>query len=115
VVVNIIKNSIDEFNERGVAERRLSITVDRKSGINFVRIKDNAGGIKLETPSGVFDKFRTSKKTGTGLGLYISKIIIEQRFNGKIEARNTGEGAEFIIEIPVYAGETAGSAEDVVL
>ena len=115
VVVNIIKNSIDEFNERGVAERRLSITVDRKSGINFVRIKDNAGGIKLETPSGVFDKFRTSKKTGTGLGLYISKIIIEQRFNGRIEARNTGEGAEFIIEIPVYAGETAGSAEDVVL
>lgn len=102
VLMNIIKNSIDEFNERGIAERMLSISVSRNNGMNYVRIKDNAGGIKLDNPSGVFDKFRTSKKTGTGLGLYISKIIIEQRFNGKIEARNTADGAEFIIGIPFY-------------
>jgi signal transduction histidine kinase len=80
-----------------------------------VRIKDNAGGIKLDNPSGVFDKFRTSKKTGTGLGLYISKIIIEQRFNGKIEARNIAEGAEFIISIPVSGERLTVAAEDVVL
>jgi C4-dicarboxylate-specific signal transduction histidine kinase len=48
VLMNIIKNSIDEFNERGIAERMLSIAVSRNNGMNYVRIKDKRRGIKLD-------------------------------------------------------------------
>ncbi|GEM_PF-2617098 len=102
VIVNIIKNSIDEFNGRGITGRKLLISVYTEGDMNYLRISDNAGGIKLDNPSDVFDKFRSSKDGGTGLGLYIAKIIIEQRFNGSIDALNTDNGAEFVIAIPVY-------------
>jgi len=107
VVMNLVKNSIDAFGERKIKDRMIVIStqvVDRKA---FLSIRDNAGGIQHENPDSVFDKFYTSKDDGTGLGLYLSRIVIEQRFNGRIEVYNTDGGASFNISIPV-------SAEDII-
>ncbi len=106
VLMNIIKNSIDAFNERFVNDRKIVISISRSDDMNCLRIRDNAGGIKMDNPVALFDKFNTSKKTGTGLGLYISKIIIEQRFGGKIEVHNNENGAVFTISIPVFTENT---------
>ncbi len=108
VIMNMINNSTDAFNERDIKKRTILISVYSDNGINSLVIKDNAGGIHTEPPEDVFDKFHTSKRTGMGLGLYISKIVIEQRFKGRISVNNTGNGAVFTISFPV-------SGEDIIL
>ena len=106
VVLNIIKNSIDAFNEKERDNRVIEISIDSSDEMNHLRIRDNAGGVQTDNQQSIFEKFYTSKKKGTGLGLYIAKIIIEQRFNGKIELQNTGDGAVISISIPVFTEDT---------
>ena len=67
----------------------------------LVTIADNAGGIDKEILGKVFDPYFTSKgpSKGTGLGLFIAKIIIEKNMDGALTVRKTGEGAEFRIVI----------------
>ncbi len=106
VVMNIVKNGVDVFGERNCKERIMVISIHGNDEFNFINIKDNAGGIPLDNPDGVFDKFYTSKDDGTGLGLYLSRLVIEQRFKGKIEVQNIGGGASFTISIPVFTEDT---------
>jgi signal transduction histidine kinase len=65
-------------------------------------ISDNAGGIPPELlQSGIFEQFSSTKgEAGTGIGLAISKTIIEENMGGKISAKNVNGGAEFMIELP---------------
>jgi C4-dicarboxylate-specific signal transduction histidine kinase len=106
VLMNIIKNAIDAFEERNSKERIIILSIHRDEEMNFITIKDSAGGVLLENPDEVFNKFYTSKDDGTGLGLYLSRIVIEQRFNGKIEVQNMDGGACFTISIPVFTEDT---------
>ena len=64
-------------------------------------ITDNAGGIKEDILPKIFDAYFTSKEVGkgTGIGLFMSKTIIENNMGGRLTARNVGDGAEFRIEI----------------
>jgi signal transduction histidine kinase len=66
-----------------------------------VVIADNAGGIKEEIIGKIFDPYFTTKgpDQGTGVGLFMSKTIIEKNMKGSLIARNTPQGAEFIIEL----------------
>ncbi len=75
-------------------------------------VRDNAGGIRLEDKSKVFEPYFTTKhkSVGTGIGLYMAEQIIERQFNGTIDVSNTqwGEayfGAEFTIHIPTQGGK----------
>ena len=106
VVMNIIKNAIDVFSERSVKERVIVISVSSDNQEHILKISDNAGGIPLDNPDEVFDRFYTSKTDGTGLGLYLCRMIIEQRFGGNIEVHNTEGGASFVISIPVFTEDT---------
>jgi len=107
VVMNLLKNSVDAFVSNKSKDRLIVISVYSDDKNCFLSIKDNAGGIHLDNPDAIFNKFHTSKSEGAGLGLYLSRIIIEQRFKGKIEVLNKKGGVEFIISIPV-------SAEDII-
>jgi len=101
VLINIINNSNDAFRERNIKDPRITIHINCESHRCIVTISDNAGGIPDEIIEKVFDPYFTTKgpDKGTGIGLFMSKTIIEQNMKGTLTVKNTAEGAEFRIEI----------------
>jgi len=101
VVLNILKNSQDSFEEMNIKEPIINITTrDIEHGVR-IDISDNGGGISDEIITKIFDPYFSTKmeKNGTGLGLYMSKLIIEEHHNGKFTCKNNNDGACFTIEI----------------
>lgn len=102
VILNILNNAIDAFLERGIEDRELLISAFELDGKVTLRITDNAGGISEELlqDDKIFDPYSTTKgEKGTGVGLSLSKTIIEKSMGGTLKARNAGGGAEFSIEL----------------
>jgi PAS domain S-box-containing protein len=110
-LINLIKNSKDELIKKDSnATKLIFIRVYQEEMNIYIKIKDNANGINEEYIDKVFDQYFTTKEheKGSGLGLYMSKQIIENHMNGKIEVKNVnyvyeGEefnGAEFSIIFP---------------
>jgi len=87
--------------ERNVAEPQISISIFRADGRSVVTITDNGGGIRTEVMPRIFDPYFTTKEKtqGSGIGLYMSKIIIEQNMGGSLTAGNVEGGVEFRIEL----------------
>ena len=102
VILSIIQNSLDAIKLRDIKEPFINIQLfDTKDHI-IIQIEDNAGGIKEEPISKIFEPFKSKKKIpSTGIGLYMSKLIIQEKFNGKIEAKNSNNGAIFTIYLPL--------------
>jgi PAS domain S-box-containing protein len=100
VVLNVINNAVDAItgqrqkNLMDRAEGDIFIDIDRENGRPCVRIRDNGGGIPEEILGRIFEPYFTSKtKTaGTGIGLSMSKTIIEQNMHGTIRAENVNAG-----------------------
>lgn len=105
VILNFIANAKDALVDRKVTQGCINIELAGRDGYGFVSIRDNAGGIPEDKLEKVFDPYFTTKPTGTGIGLHISKTIIEKHMNGKIDFRNTSEGAEFTITVPLADGD----------
>jgi PAS domain S-box-containing protein len=103
VIFNIVNNAIDALSESNTANKQIDIEISSDGLYNTVEIKDNAGGIDELIAKKIFEPYFTSKsnKQGTGLGLYMSKMIIEKNFNGSIKFYNVDGGACFSISIPV--------------
>ncbi|MCB1179552.1 MAG: HAMP domain-containing histidine kinase, partial [Leptospiraceae bacterium] len=100
--LNIIDNSIFAFNKNENDKKFISISVNKIDSDNIeISFTDNAGGIEKEIQPKIFEPYFTTKgpTSGTGMGLYISKLIIENSFKGTIEAFNEDEGAKFILRI----------------
>jgi len=86
VFLNILKNAQDNFKEKDTQSAKIKIkTTDIESGIK-VEICDNGGGIGEDIIVKIFDPYFSTKneKNGTGLGLYMSKTIVEEHHNGKL-------------------------------
>jgi PAS domain S-box-containing protein len=100
-LLNILNNARDTFIERGYDNPAVTITIVSQDGKNVITVADNAGGIPEEIITKVFDPYFTTKgpQHGTGVGLYMSKAIIEKNMGGRLSVRNTGDGAEFRIEL----------------
>lgn len=100
VILNLILNARDALIERNVKNPLIKIEII-KDGVNsLVRISDNAGGIDESIIERVFEPyFSTKKSAGTGLGLYMSKMIIEENMGGVLFVKNEGLGAKFCIKI----------------
>lgn len=101
VFINIINNAKDVLLDNKISEAKVKLTASEDEKIVKVLICDNAGGI----PDDLLDKigtryFTTKEDKGTGLGIYMSKVIIENRMNGNLSWYNTEIGACFCIEIP---------------
>jgi len=98
VVINILKNAADVLIEKQIPNP--TIFVEIKS--NTISIEDNAGGIPDEIVTKVFEPyFSTKSKNGTGLGLYMSRTIIQQHCDGELTVENTQNGAKFTISLPI--------------
>lgn len=106
VLLNILNNAADALDTVSSGERRLLVTLDREGANALLSIRDNGGGIPLTALPHIFEPYFTTKgpTAGTGIGLYMAKVIIEKQMNGTIAAWNTEGGAEFIITVP--SGQT---------
>jgi signal transduction histidine kinase len=100
VFSNVLDNAIDALTP--VLEgRRIDLFIDNGGNNATVRIRDNGAGIAPEKLDRVFTPFFTTKENGTGLGMAISRRIVEGH-EGTIEVRSkTGEGTEFVVTLPV--------------
>lgn len=101
VLLNILANARDAFMERKIAEPRIIIKVSNPKGRSVVTVRDNGGGVPEEVLPKVFDPyFSTKKQVGSsGIGLYMSKTIIEKNMGGKLSIKNVQDGAEMRIEV----------------
>ncbi|OUR71674.1 histidine kinase [Arcobacter sp. 31_11_sub10_T18] len=98
-VLNIISNAKDILLEREIKTPQIKIYLD-KNQKNKLYIEDNAGGIPEDIIDKIFDPYFTTKfEYGTGIGLYMTKLIIENKMNGTINVTNSSKGAVFTIEI----------------
>jgi len=101
VLLNILNNAKDVLLERKVPNPQINIAIFRQKQRAVVTIRDNAGGIPDTVLPKIFDPYFTTKEQGkgTGIGLYMSKTIIEKNIDGSLTARNVDGGVEFRIEI----------------
>ena len=102
VVLNLIKNAEDALLEREIENPTIWIRTYREEELYVIEVRDNAGGIDETVIDSIFDMFVSTKleKEGTGLGLYMSKIIVEEHCMGKLLVGNTAEGACFRVMVP---------------
>ena len=103
VLINIINNSKDALNDKDIDDKWIKIACRKDGQKAIISIEDNAKGISDEIIDKVFDPYFTTKhqSQGTGIGLYMSKNIIEKHLGGKLYVENSSNGAKFYIEIPL--------------
>lgn len=101
VLLNILNNSKEAFEAKDVDGRRITIMICSENGRSVVTVVDNAGGIPPDIIDKIFDPYFTTKgpQKGTGIGLYMSRNIIEKHMNGSLTVRNLDGGTEFRIEV----------------
>jgi PAS domain S-box-containing protein len=108
VILNLVGNAREAFKEHKVAKPRIVVQGFAKNKTAVVTVTDNAGGISEAALDSIFEMNFTTKKQsgGTGIGLYMSRNIIERDMEGDLTAANVADGAQFCIRLPI--AESAG-------
>ena len=103
VLLNLISNAKDALIQREIQNPKIHINLEKKNDKVVITVEDNAGGIKKDYISNIFDPYFTTKESlkGSGLGLYMSKMIIEKNMNGELKFENIKQGALFSIILKV--------------
>jgi PAS domain S-box-containing protein len=99
VLLNILSNAKDAILENDIAPGKIRISLGQDMKHAWVTLADNAGGIPPDALPHIFDPYFTTKEKGTGIGLYMSRMIMNH-MGGSIEAANTAGGAEFRLTLP---------------
>lgn len=97
VILNLLANAKNAFLENAVSSGKIQLRLEKKDNQACFYIEDNAGGISTDIIDKIFDPYFTTRTEGTGLGLYMSKTIIEKNMHGKISCENKADGAMFYI------------------
>ncbi|RXJ82526.1 sensor histidine kinase [Arcobacter sp. F2176] len=100
-ILNIISNAKDALISRKIKNPKIILSIKVGKEFTVIKIEDNAGGIRLKDINLVFEPYFTTKgeKRGTGIGLYMTKVIIEDNMHGFIDVKNTKVGALFRIKV----------------
>ena len=101
-ILNILANAKDALIENKIEKPFVNIKTYEDEKFGFLSIEDNAGGIDKNIMNQIFEPYFTTKykKQGTGIGLYMSKMIMEKNMQGKLLVENSVNGAKFIFAIP---------------
>ena len=101
-ILNIINNAKDAILKRRLTQKvdgLIKIDIYSKNSDICIEIKDNGIGIEEEKLEKIFEPFFTSKENGDGFGLYMVKLIVEDKMNGKIKAIKSDDGANILITL----------------
>ncbi|MCE5180660.1 MAG: PocR ligand-binding domain-containing protein [Betaproteobacteria bacterium] len=99
VVLNALTNAKEAITARKIAGK-VHLRVEKGENTATIIIRDNGGGIPEEIIGKVFDPYFTTKAAGTGIGLYMSKMIVDN-MGGSIAIRNAGDGVEVLLTLPL--------------
>lgn len=101
VILNLISNAKEALEESDIDDPSITIRTYFKEEMCHLEVADNAGGISPKILSKIFEPYFSTKKKkdGTGLGLYMSKVIIEEHCDGKLSVKNIHKGSLFSIEL----------------
>lgn len=101
VFIILLSNAIDALDKKTIEDKKITIKTSASMHRTNIAIMDNAGGILSENLEAIFLPYFTTKELtgGTGLGLYIAQIIVEQKMGGEISVSNTTDGAKFSISL----------------
>jgi len=101
VILNLLSNAKDAIIATCKEKGRIVITLKIVGKVSRLSIHDNGGGIKIEPLEKIFEPYMTTKdhNEGTGIGLYMAKLIIEKSMKGKLEVQNKDDGAIFTVEV----------------
>ena len=99
VIINILSNARDAFEEQTTQEKFINITIYKKDNMPIITIEDNAGGIPQDIQDKIFNPYFTTKEKGkgTGIGLYMSIDIMKKSFGGDLVYSATDGGSCFKI------------------
>ncbi|WP_190275662.1 ATP-binding protein [Sulfurospirillum deleyianum] len=101
VMINLLSNAKDILVARGIVKKRIVIEIDEDAMASTVVVWDNAGGIEEENLAHIFEPFFTKEKSnGTGIGLFMSRMIVENNMHGSMSVKNKKEGALFCVRLP---------------
>lgn len=103
VIINLIKNSKEAYVQNSILIREIAINSKEENGFVIIELEDNAGGISKENLEKIFEPYFTTKhkSSGTGLGLFMSKMICEQGLNGYLDVKSKKSSTTFSIKIPL--------------
>jgi signal transduction histidine kinase len=106
-IANIITNSKDALMEKEMSNKSIKLSLTLIDNEAKITIEDNGGGVPLEILEKIFDPYFSTKmeKNGTGLGLYMTKIIVEDHMRGKLNVANSNNGFVVEIVLPRYTIE----------
>jgi len=102
VIINILNNAKDILIEKKIQNPKVTLGLSRDDKNVYLNIHDNAGGVPKSIVEKIFDPYFTTKheSIGTGIGLFMSKKIISEHFNGSLSVKNEDDGATFCISLP---------------
>ncbi len=95
VMLNLIKNAIDSVEQEG----QVTITLQQKDKRAVISVEDNGKGITKENLDKIFDPYYSTKQSSMGLGLYMTKMIIENHMQGSISVERLSRGVRFLVMI----------------
>ncbi|WP_419763545.1 MAG: ABC transporter substrate binding protein [Arcobacter sp.] len=102
VLLNLINNAKNKIVEKRLENKsKITVNVYKNSSYNTIEIIDNAGEIDETIIHSIFDPYFTTKEEGTGIGLYMAKVIIEDKMQGQIFVKNNENNVVFTIKIPI--------------
>ncbi len=103
VLLNLINNAKNKIVEKNIdtnEKGNIDINIQRDENYNIIEICDDAGSIDEKIINSIFEPYFTTRKDGTGLGLYMAKVIIEDKMRGTISVKNHLENVIFTIKLP---------------
>ncbi|MBT0652870.1 sensor histidine kinase [Geomobilimonas luticola] len=100
-LLNLLINARDALVESKPEKKWIKVCSRSVDGRAVVTVTDNGGGIRNDIIDNIFDPYFTTKSLGkgSGIGLYMSKIIIEKNMGGRLTVSNVAGGAEFRVEV----------------
>ena len=101
VLINLINNAIDAIAIANTASREIKLTITPKDQFAVIEVEDSGAGIEQDLLPSVFELFKTTKKDGLGVGLWLSQTIIQKHHGNIMAANSPNGGALFTIQLPL--------------